>query len=54
MTQQELNLFKFTTADVTQFRACPPQVKGSNVVESCPLPAIPDYVPHDILGKYLF
>jgi hypothetical protein len=42
MPQQELNLLQFTTAVVTQLRACSPQVVRRNVLQTDPLTTGPN------------
>jgi hypothetical protein len=53
MPQQELNLLQFTTAVVTQLRACSPQVVRRNVLQTDPLTTGPNHVPDYILRDTL-
>jgi hypothetical protein len=45
VAKQELNLLHFTTAVVTQLRACSPQVVRRDVLQAHPLATAPDDVP---------
>src|SRR6266849_515297 len=49
MSQQELNLLKFTTAAVAQLGTGSPQVVRCNMLQARFLAAASDYVPHNIL-----
>jgi hypothetical protein len=53
MPQQELNLLQFSTAVVTQLRACPPQVMRRDVLQAHSLATVLNYVPDHILRDAL-
>src|SRR5205807_1566438 len=49
MSQQELDLLKFTTAIMAQLRTGSPQIMRSNVLQSGLLAARSDHVPDNVL-----